>query len=173
MHVVKHRTTCRCDLHRRMAETSLLSAGRCPLRASFSALTRPVRLCRSFALSSNFPRRRRALDHITKPVSASKVVACWPRSSGCRQRCHPIASASLQGTLVDEPRTSGGARELLTWISELPWARVAIWLTVALTASQFQDFFGVGASRMQAAHLHWSLPQLQDTASTTLHTCNK
>lgn len=33
---------------------------------------------------------------------------------------------------------------MLTWISELPWPRVAIWLTVALTASQFHDFFGVG-----------------------------
>ena len=59
-----------------------------------------------------------------------------------RGRLRTAIRAQLQGSLVAEPR-SGGARELITWVSELPWARVAIWATVALTASQFQDFFGV------------------------------
>lgn len=48
---------------------------------------------------------------------------------------------------VPEPQARGGARELLTWVYELPWTRVAIWATVALTASQFQDFFGVTSAR--------------------------
>ena len=165
------RSSCRCEPHRRMAETSLLSAGRCPLRTSFTALRRPVRLCRSCSFSPNCARRPRAVHQTAKPVSAVRVVACWPRSPGRQQRCCPTTSATLQDSLIEEPRSNGGARELLTWISELPWARVAIWLTVALTASRFQDFFGVGASCMQAAHLQWTLPQLQVTVSATFHHC--
>ena len=39
------------------------------------------------------------------------------------------------------PETGGKA--LLKWIVDLPWTRVAIWLTVGLVAAQLKDFFGV------------------------------
>ena len=53
-----------------------------------------------------------------------------------------IAEPALSDPLI-EPETSGGARELLTWVYELPWTRIAIWATVAVAAAQFHYFFSV------------------------------
>lgn len=64
-----------------------------------------------------------------------------------RLRCRAQTDVVVPEIPVEQPaqlsQANGGARELLTWVYELPWTRIAIWATVAVTASQFQDFFGV------------------------------
>lgn len=126
------------------AETSLLNTGR--FTPSLSLTPRPAKLikwwrCRARTCCRHRPCHQsldQSVQHLrNRPQSTNSLAS---RSSRNKQ-CQVAAHATLQGGLV-EPR-SGGARELLTWISELPWARVAIWATVAVTASQFQDFFGV------------------------------
>lgn len=131
-------TFCRCK--RVMAKISLLSAGRCTLSTRPLALHSSTRLCRSGLPIPARLRHHQSVDRAQ--LSTPNCVATC--NSGRHQRCGTALHATLQGGLVAEPQSSGGARELLTWISELPWPRVAIWLTVALTASQFHDFFGVG-----------------------------
>ena len=126
-----------------MAETYLLSAGRCANFAGCAAVRTVPKLCSPAAsVFSSHLKRFQILDHAANRFS---YVPSPSRSSSRQQRCSTELNASLEESFaVVEPRsTTGGARELLTWISELPWPRVAIWLTVALTASQFHDFFGV------------------------------
>ena len=126
------------------AETSLLNTGHfvpslshTPRSANFTRWWR----CRARTYCRQRPCHQpidQSVQHLrSRPQSTNSPAS---RSSRNKQ-CQVAAHATLQGGLV-EPR-SGGARELLTWISELPWARVAIWATVVVTASQFQDFFGV------------------------------
>jgi len=41
-------------------------------------------------------------------------------------------------------RTDGGTRsDLLEWIQQIPFKRVAVWLFVGFFAHQLKDFFGV------------------------------
>ena len=82
-------------------------------------------------------------DQPAQHIPAARHKAGLGSCSGYHRRCAGATRATLQGTLVAEPRNDGGARQLITWISELPWTRVAVWVTVAITALQFQDFFGV------------------------------
>ena len=126
------------------AETTLLNSARCHL----PSLLRPRTVhytCFGSSCQSTFRHRRpyerwdQSVPHLrTRP----QLTASPSSSSAHKRRCQVAAHATLQEGHVAEPH-NGGARELLTWISELPWARVAIWATVAVTASQFQDFFGV------------------------------
>lgn len=127
-----------------MAETTPLSAARCSCQAPPASYRRLSVLCKSSVSSPVRLCRTQGVDHALKPTSGSRSVAFPARIKARKEPYSTVPHATLQGSLVNEPRSSGGARELLTWISELPWARVAIWLTVALTAAQFQDFFGVG-----------------------------
>ena len=133
-------TFCRCK--RVMTEISLLSAGRCTLITRCPVLQSFTRPCRSGLPIHARLRHHHVADHAAKQLSRPSCIAT--SNSDRHQRCRTALHATLQGGLVAEPQNIGGARELLTWISELPWPRVAIWLTVALTASQFHDFFGVG-----------------------------
>ncbi len=126
------------------AETSLLNTGR--FVPSLSHTPRPANFTRWWRCRARTCCRQRpchqpfdqSVQHLrNRPQSTNSPASRSSRNEQCQVAAH----ATLQGGLV-EPR-SGGARELLTWISELPWARVAIWATVVVTASQFQDFFGV------------------------------
>ena len=136
---------CRCKRgHDMAAETSLLNTGR--FVPSLLHTPRPANFTRWWRCRVRTCCRQRPchqpLDQSVQHLRNRPQSTSSPTSSPSRNKqCQVAAHATLQDGLV-EPR-SGGARELLTWISELPWARVAIWATVALTASQFQDFFGV------------------------------
>ena len=63
----------------------------------------------------------------------------------------PPVTASAGTAALDESEGLGvelvvsetGGKALLKWIVDLPWTRVAIWLTVGLVAAQLKDFFGV------------------------------
>ena len=136
--------------------SSLLSAGRCNLHTPLWKSASLIRLCRTCSRRSTCSATQRVNDHPIRLVNKQRNPVPSLRGVDRQQRCQVEARATLQGSLVSEPRATGGARELLTWISELPWARVAIWLTVALTASQFHDFFGVRSLRVRlctvAAH---------------------
>ena len=126
------------------AETSLLNTSR--FVPSLSLTPRPAKYTRWWGCRARTCCRQRPChqpsDQSVQHLQYRPKCANSPASrSGRNKQCQVATHATLQGGLV-EPR-SGGARELLTWISELPWARVAIWATVAVTASQFQDFFGV------------------------------
>ena len=126
------------------AETSLLSSGvsRLVLRTSVSQLH--SRFLGAVAGPSRRHRGFPFVDQFANHCSNKSPCAANPVShSSLHRRCRTAVPATLQDGLVAEPRSGGGAQELLTWISNLPWPRVAIWATVALTASQFQDFFGV------------------------------
>ena len=125
-----------------MVETCLLSAGRCTLITRSSVLRSFTRICRLELPTPARLRRLHLVDQAAKPLNRPSCIAT--RNSGRHQRRRTALHVTLQGSLVAESQSTGGARELLNWISELPWPRVAIWLTVALTASQFHDFFGVG-----------------------------
>ena len=48
-----------------------------------------------------------------------------------------------EGSAVELTVSETGGKALLKWIVDLPWTRVAIWLTVGLVAAQLKDFFGV------------------------------
>ena len=133
---------CRCKRgHDMAAETSLLNTGR--FDPSISYTPRPANFTRWWRCRGWTCCRQRPCHHtFDQSVQHLRNRPQSTNSPASRNKqCQVAAHATLQGGLV-EPR-SGGARELLTWISELPWARVAIWATVVVTASQFQDFFGV------------------------------
>ena len=126
------------------AETSLLNTSR--FVPSLSLTPRPAKHTRRWGCRARTCCRQRPCHQpfdqsVQHPKYRPKSAHSPASRSSRNKQCQVAAHATLQGGLV-EPR-SGGARELLTWISELPWARVAIWATVAVTASQFQDFFGV------------------------------
>lgn len=126
------------------AKTSLLNTGRWSFPVHDSVQFVHSRLSAACTRSSCCHRRLQRGDQPAKHISRRpQCIASPVRAARRQKRCSTATLATLQGGLVAEPRSGGGARELLTWISELPWARVAIWATVALTASQFQDFFGV------------------------------
>ena len=125
-----------------MAATSLLSAGRCTHVKPSSVCRSWNRLCSSGVPTPAWLRHHPGVDQAAK-LQLNRPSCQATSNSGRHQRRRTAVHATLQGGLVAEPQSTGGARELLTWISELPWPRVAIWLTVALTASQFHDFFGV------------------------------
>lgn len=92
-------------------------------------------------------RLRAVLKRDLRAAYVTAVVSTFHKQQD--QRCllcraqHDVVVPATPLEPVPEQQASGGARELLTWVYELPWTRVAIWATVALTASQFQDFFGV------------------------------
>ena len=48
-----------------------------------------------------------------------------------------------EGLAMELTVSETGGKALLKWIVDLPWTRVAIWLTVGLVAAQLKDFFGV------------------------------
>ncbi|DBB10731.1 TPA: hypothetical protein ACH3X3_007221 [Trebouxia sp. C0006] len=123
------------------AETSLLNTGR--FVPSISYTPRPANFTRWWRCRGWTCCRQRPCHHtFDQSVQHLRNRPQSTNSPASRNKQYQVAAhATLQGGLV-EPR-SGGARELLTWISELPWARVAIWATVVVTASQFQDFFGI------------------------------
>jgi len=45
----------------------------------------------------------------------------------------------------DAEPASSAANEFAVWLQELPWSRIATWMTVGLVASILIDFFGVSA----------------------------
>ena len=90
-------------------------------------------------------------DQPAQHIQAAQYVIGLVSCSSFSRRRSGVACATLQGGLVSDTRNDGGARQLITWVSELPRTRVAVWVTVALTALQFQDFFGVNSPAASSA----------------------
>ena len=91
--------------------------------------------CNAQHLRSRIVYAPRTFKRTTQPARDQECLRCSAQDA-------LIADPRLSEPLI-EPETSGGARELLTWVYELPWTRIAIWATVAVAAAQFQYFFGV------------------------------
>lgn len=121
-----------------MAGTTVLKlTSRCQL----TGYSQPYRPCQPQKRLHAVPKRDLRAAFVTAVVSTFHKQQDQ-RCLLCRAQ-HDLVIPATPLEPVTEQQASGGARELLTWVYELPWTRVAIWATVALTASQFQDFFGV------------------------------
>ena len=97
--------------------------------------------------------RREQVQHVRSSSRRSEkhreVLSTLRSQQAARQVRHSAAAAGESDVSTSNPVPGG--REFFSWIVDLPWNRLGVWLVVAWFVYQLKDFFGVSGC---AALLH-------------------